>query len=278
MKWNIITDSSCDLFDLEVRHDDIGFASIPFIISVGSQDFVDDADLDVARLVDSMEQCAQASHTSCPSPYAWYEQFEKAEYSIAVTISSSLSGSYNSACTARNMVLEEYPDKKIAVIDSRSTGPEMILIVRKICELIRQGCDFDDVIVQLHAFMEHTHIVFALSSYNNLIKNGRMSKIAGLIAGALGFWGVGIASSEGTIKVKQKARGSKKALDAILSDMKERGVKHNAIVISHCQNAELAEALKQSIQAIWHKADVKIVPTRGLCSYYAERGGLLIGF
>ena len=134
MKWNIITDSSCDLFDLEIPNDEISFSSIPFVISVDNRDFVDNTNLNVGEMVAAMEQCDEISHTSCPAPYAWYEQFEKPGYSIAITISSKLSGSYNSACTARNMVLEK-----------------------------------------LEQHMRHTHIVFALSSFNNLVKNGRMN-------------------------------------------------------------------------------------------------------
>lgn len=266
------------MFDLETPNDEIIFSSIPFVISVDNRDFVDNTNLNVGEMVAAMEQCDEISHTSCPTPYAWYEQFEKPGYSIAITISSKLSGSYNSACTARNMVLEKYPDKKITIIDSHSTGPEMILILRKLCELIEAGYDFESVLEKLEQHMRHTHIVFALSSFNNLVKNGRMNKLTGFLAGKLGFWGIGIGSEQGTISIKGKARGSKKALDVILEDMKERGQEVKTVVISHCQNAEFAERLRTAIQNTWDKVEVKIIPTRGLCSYYAEKCGLIIGF
>ena len=139
MKWNIITDSSCDMFGFEKEHENIVFSSVPFTISVGDENFVDDCNLDVDGMIDSMDACAEASHTACPSPHAWQEKFEQDGNVIAITISSKLSGSYNSACAAKDMVLEEQPDKKIAVIDSRSTGPEMVLLVKKICEIIESG-------------------------------------------------------------------------------------------------------------------------------------------
>lgn len=278
MKWNIITDSSCDLYHLDEYSEKIRFASIPFIINIENRDFVDDEKLNTAEMVAVMEKCREVSHTSCPAPYAWYEQFEKEEYSIAITISSKLSGSYNSACTARNMILEKYPDKKIAVIDSRSTGSEMVLIVMKLCKLINAGYDFNSVIEKTEQYMKHTHIVFALSSFDNLINNGRMSRITGFLAGKLGFLGIGIGSEQGTIEIKEKVRGNKKALNAILKDIKERAADIETVVISHCQNAEFAESLKNAIQNICHTVEVKIMPTRGLCSYYAEKGGLIIGF
>ena len=105
-----------------------------------------------------------------------------------------------------------------------------------------------------------------------------MSRITGFLAGKLGFWGIGIGSEQGTIEIKEKVRGNKKALNAILKDIKERATNIKTVVICHCQNAEFAESLKNAIQNISHTVEVKIMPTRGLCSYYAEKGGLIIGF
>ncbi|MCM1191877.1 MAG: DegV family protein [Butyrivibrio sp.] len=105
-----------------------------------------------------------------------------------------------------------------------------------------------------------------------------MNKIVGFIAGKLGFWGIGVGSEEGTIKIKQKVRGNGKAIEAIIEDMKERCVEQGAVIISHCQNLELAEKLKAAIRKIWPDVKVGILPARGLCSYYTERGGLIIGY
>ena len=113
---------------------------------------------------------------------------------------------------------------------------------------------------------------------NNLIKNGRMSRIAGFIAGKFNLWGIGIGDDQGAIRIKQKVRGKRMALEAIIDDMKERMAEPTAVVISHCQNPELAETLKEAIEKLWHNIIVKVVPTRGLCSYYAERGGLIVAY
>ena len=160
MKWNIIADSSCDLFTLEKNYTDISFSTIPFVISVDEKDYIDDETLNTSQMVFTMEESKKASHTSCPSPEAWYEQFEKPGYAIAITISSRLSGSYNSASTAMNMILETCPDKKIALIDSQSTGPEMIMIIRKLCRLIESGADFDTVVTSATEYAKRTNIVY----------------------------------------------------------------------------------------------------------------------
>ena len=172
MKWNIVTDSSCDRFPAVMQSGLAQLSSVPFVIRVGDRDFVDDDALDTAEMLDAMERCEQASHTFCPAPHDWLERFEQAEQSIAITISSRLSGSMISAELAREMALERWPEKRIAVLDSRSTGPELVLCVKKICALIGAGADFDTVVAEADAFLRDTHVAFALSSFENLVKNG----------------------------------------------------------------------------------------------------------
>lgn len=263
---------------LEAAYENIEFSTVPFSIGVGGKEYLDDDSLNIGELMSAMQECKTASRTACPSVGAWCEQFQKDGNIIAITITSNLSGSYNSACVARNMVLEEQPEKQIAVIDSLSTGPEMVLILRKICELIVGNMDFETVIKETKKHMKNTHVAFALSSFDNLVKNGRMNKITGFIANKLGLLGVGFASERGTIEVKGVSRGRRKAIEAILNDMKLRGTYIKEVVISHCQNIEFAEQVKTAILNVWNDSTVTIIPTRGLCSYYAEQGGLIIGF
>lgn len=278
MKWNIVTDSSYDSFPAALQGGKVQISSVPFIISVGNRDFVDDETLNTSEMLDAMEHCEQASHTSCPSPQGWLEQFEKADFCIAITISSNLSGSMNSAMLAKDMMLERCPEKKIAVLDSHSTGPEIVICVEKICDLIEAGADFEKVVSEAETLLRDTHIVFALSSFDNLVKNGRMSKMAGFFASKLGMWGIGVGTDEGTISIKGKTRGATKAMTMLLEDMKERGYHGGKVIISQCYNSMFAESLRCKIKEIWKESKVSILPTRGLCSYYAERGGIILSF
>lgn len=278
MKWNIVADSSCDLFDLEQPIEGVSYSSIPFVIQVDDKEYVDDASLDTTELVRAMMECKEASRTACPAPGDWAEAFEQEGCTIALTISSNLSGSYNSACTAKNMVLESDPDKQIAVVDTFSTGPEMIMTVRKICEDIQKGCSFETVVANAQHFVANTHIVFVLSSFDNLIKNGRISKLKGFLANKLGLMGIGIGTDIGKIDIKGIERGRKRTIDKILQDMEERGMPEKEVVITHCQNQVFALELKQAIQKRWKKVEITILPTRGLCSYYAEKGGLIVSY
>lgn len=277
MKWRIISDSSCDIFDLDHKPNDLYFSTVPFVITVDDRDYVDDDTVDVNELVSAMLM-SKKSFTSCPSPAEWIREFGEEGDVFAVTISANLSGSYNSACTAKQMVLEEDPDRKIEILNSRGTGPSLNMIIYKLRDLILQGLTFDEVCQRIHEYMEDHKLIFALSSYHNLVNNGRMPKIAGIVLGHLGLWGVGIASEEGTIKMKKIAKGGKRTLQVIMNDFKERVANKGCIVISHCNNEEFAANLRKAVMSIYPDMEVRIMNTRGLCSYYAEQGGIIVGF
>ncbi len=278
MKWSIITDSSCDLRSLPQTEPPINFAKVPFTLRIGQTDYVDDASLDLTQMLTHMEECATAGQSSCPSPAAWCEQLEQADQTIAITISSNLSGSYNSAVTARKMILEKSPEKKIYVLDSRSAGSALAMYAEKAVQLIREGWGFDAVVSRLEDFSRQTHTIFALASFDNLVKNGRVGRLAGFIAGKLGIWGIGVATKEGTIAVKEKTRGLKRILEAFINDMKENDFRGGDVVISHCQNEDTAKKLQERITELWQTARIKILTTGGLCSFYAERHGLIVAY
>ena len=277
MKWRIIADSSCDIFDLDHKPQNLYFSTVPFVITVDDKDFVDNEDLDVRELVAAMAS-SKKSFTSCPSPAEWIREFGEEGDVFAVTISANLSGSYNSACTAKEMILENDPDRKIEILNSRGTGPSLNMIIYKLRELISRGLTYEEVKQEIHKYMEDHKLIFALSSYHNLVNNGRMPKIAGIVLGHLGLWGVGIASEEGTIKMKKIAKGGKRTLQVIMSDLKERVADKECVVISHCENDEFARNLKIAVEKAYADMEVRIMRTRGLCSYYAERGGIIVGF
>lgn len=278
MKWNIVADSSCDLKTADVASPETGFVTVPFILNIGGVDFIDDENLNTLQMIEAMENAPEIGKSACPSPLSWAEEFEKSDMTFAVTISKNLSGSYNSAVAARDMVLAEHPEKKIVVIDSLATGPESALCIHKIAELIKSGHAIETITSEAQKFLDRTKTSFALSSFDNLVKNGRMSKFTGFVARKLGMWGIGIASDIGTIAMKGKSRGPKKALAFIIEDMIERGYNGGKMAISHCHNLEMAENLKAAILEKWNNAKVMILNTRGLDSFYAERGGLIIAF
>ena len=206
MMWHIVGDTSCDLFSLEGGEGVFDFATIPFTIRIGCKEYLDDETMPVEEMLTANENHSELAQTACPSPENWREKFRAPGPVLAFTISSALSGSYNSACTAKAMLQEENPGKQIAVIDSRSTGPEEAMLILKARDLILAGNSFEEIEKALVLEAEKIHTIFALASYRNLIKAGRVSRLVGFIAGHLGFWGIGVGSDAGEITIRGKAR------------------------------------------------------------------------
>ena len=117
-----------------------------------------------------------------------------------------------------------------------------------------------------------------LESVKNLANNGRVSPFIAKAVGILGFRIVGKASDKGELEQLGKYRGEKKALAAIVQNMKRAGYSGGNVRIGHCKNEKAAVRLKEAIQENYHNAAIQIYRSRGLCSFYAEKGGLMIGF
>lgn len=140
MTWNIVCDSSCDLRVAAFESDSIRFETVPLRLQVGDREFLDNDDLVVPDLLDAMAEEKSASSTACPSPAAFARAFESGSCTVCFTISANLSGTYNAAVMGRDMVLEEHPEKKVCVIDSKSTAGAMVLLVRRARELMESAC------------------------------------------------------------------------------------------------------------------------------------------
>ncbi len=275
MKWMIVADSSCDLMQLDTDCKEIAYDTVPFQMTLDGVNYVDEKDLDVPSFVSVMEH-AKESHSACPSPETWAQRFEQADRSIAITISSRLSGSYNSAIAAKGMVEEQYPEKRIEVIDSVSTGPKLVLLVQLAARMIEENRSFEQVCEACHAMAANVRTIFTLASFHNLVQNGRVSKFAGFIAGKLNIRVIGVGTDEGSIHLKELMRGEKKTLRNIVNCMQEDGYDGSNVAVSQCLNPRLAEDLKAMILEKWQRAKIQILPTRGLDSYYAERDGMIV--
>lgn len=270
----IIADSSADLLSL----DGISFENAPLKINTTEKEYVDDEKLDVKTMVDDLQKYKGRSFTSCPNTADWLNAFGDAQYIFCVTITSTLSGSYNSACLAKKEYEASDPHKRVHVIDSKSTGPEMHLIIEKLRELIENNLDFDTVCAEVEKYMQKTGLLFMLQSMKNLANNGRVSHVAAKMAGILGIRALGKASDRGDLEMLEKCRGERNSLEAIINTLKKLGYKGGKIRISHCFNENFGNSVKEKLIQEFGKLDVMLYNCRGLCSFYAELGGILIGF
>ena len=270
----IVADSSADTFVL----DGIAYESVPLKINTAEREYIDDESLDLKQMVDDLSAYHGKSSTSCPNSTEWLNSFGDAENIFVVTITASLSGSYNAACLAKKLYEEAHPDRRVYVINSLSTGPEMRLITEKLCELISEGLEFDEVCEKIEKYMKKTGLLFVLQSMKNLANNGRVSQVAAKMAGILGIRALGKASDRGDLEMLEKCRGEKRTLESIVSQLKALGYNGGRLRIAHCFNEGAAAALKEKVLAAYKSAEIAVYSCRGLCSFYAETGGLLIGF
>jgi len=274
MTFKIVADSSSDVLTL----DSVPFSSVPLTIRAGDKVFVDDETCDPVAMTEYMLSYKGKSSTACPSTQDWTDAFGDAENVFCVTITSNLSGAYNSARIAGEEYMEAHPGRRVHVVDTLSAGPELRLVVEKLQELILANRSFDEIVKEIEAYHKRSYLVFSLQSLHNFVANGRVSPAVGALVGLLGIRVVGRASEVGTLEPLSKVRGDRKALPELIRIMKELGWKGGKVRISHNENADMAEKLCDMLKALYEKLDVTIDRCRGLCSYYAERGGLLVGF
>lgn len=274
MNFKIVADSSADIKELS----GVSFATAPLKIITDVKEYVDNADLDVVEMLHELGQYKGRSRSSCPSSGEYIEAFGDAENIFCITITSGLSGSFNAANVAAREYKENHPDRNIHVIDSLTTGPESALIIEKIRALILEGKDFDTVKAEITEYHNHTRLIFALENMHNLANNGRVSPIVAKMAGLLGIRAVGRASDEGTLEMTGKSRGPLNTANDIVGNMIGDGYAGGRVKLHHANNAQFADMVKGKILEKYPEAKIDVAMTGGLCSFYAEQGGLLVGF
>ncbi|MBE5799650.1 MAG: DegV family EDD domain-containing protein [Clostridiales bacterium] len=274
MQYKIVADSSSNMRCF----DGVDFACVPLKIITKEKEYVDTPDLDLAGMVEDLKAYKGTSGTSCPNVFEWTEAFGEADCVFAIAITSNLSGSCNAARQAAEDYMAANPGRKVCVLDSLSAGPELRLIAEKVRKGILAGKAFEEIEADTRAYMQHTHLLFTLRSLNNLARNGRVSPAVAKLAGVLGIVVVGKASDEGTLQQMHKCRGEKRAIDTLYSEMKQHGYAGGRVRIGHNMNEPAAQQLSKIILDEYPDADIEIEMSAGLCMFYAEQGGIMVGY
>ena len=276
MKYQIIVDSCSDLDENYLDGTDIGFKIVPLKINVGDKEYVDEKGVNIEEMLKGLKTPKIKSSSACPAPEAFEREFDNADYTFIVTITSKLSGCYNSAVVAKNSYGQ--PDK-IHVIDSKAVSGTEILIVDKLVELIKAGFDYEIICEEIEKFRDSCTLFFVLQKFDNLVNNGRMSKIAGIIASAISIKPI-CKAVDGEIKMIKKIVGTKQVFSKLSFMIGEvlGGDKTRKIIISHCAGEEEAETLKKQIEQNCGCTNVEIIKMKGLTSYYALEKGVIVCF
>ena len=273
MSFKIVSDSSSNVLSMG----DSNYTTVPLKI-IAEKEYVDDTALDLSGMMEDLRNHKGKSGSSCPNVGEWLEAFGDAEEVFCVTISKNLSGSYAASVQAGETYMAEHPGAKVFTFDSLAVGPEMMLIVEKIRACEAAGDDYETTKAKVLEYHNHLHTVFCLESMLNLARNGRVSMAVAKIAGMLGIRVVGIAQG-GRVTPIHKPRGAKKATQTIVAMIKERGFADgNTLRIAQCYAQEALDALCEAIREEFPNTRFVLEHTTALCSFYAEAGGLIIGF
>lgn len=278
MSFKIIVDSCCDL-SAELRDTGL-FHTVPLTIHVGDTEFRDDDALNTELLVDAMAMCQEASHTACPAPAEYLAAYEAAEGDIyVVTLSALLSGSHNSAWQAAQIFREEHPDRNIRVFNSCSASAGETLIALRLAKLAGQGLPFQQVVAEMERFITDMNTLFVLENLDVLRKAGRLTRVQSLVTGALRVKLVMGSTPEGEIRKHGQALSIKQALSKMVSimaaDDRHRG---KLLCISHCLCRDRAEYVRMLALKACDFADIRIMDTRGISSFYANNGGVVAAY
>ena len=279
MSYRVVVDS-CGELTQEMKASGC-FINVPLSISVGDYHIVDDETFNQAEFLQKVAECPECAKSSCPSPEKYMESYHcGADHVYAVTLSGNLSGSYNSAILGKNMIQEEYPNKKVHVFNSRSAAMGQTLIALKIQEVADTGASFEEVVETVEAFIEKQETLFVLDNLETLRKNGRLSNMKAAVINVLNIRPVMMATPEGTIEQALIARGNKKALKKMCEEVGNR-VEHpeqRILGISHCNCMERAMFVKSEIEKLYNFKKIIIADTAGVATMYANDGGIIISF
>lgn len=274
MKCKIVADSSANVYE----RDGIDYTSVPLKIVTSEREYSDVKETDIAEMVAYLRSYKGQSSTSCPNIHDWLKAFGDADLILGVTITSNLSGSYSSAMQAKQVYESIHPGAQVFILDSLSAGPELELIIEKMEDALKSGQSFEEMIKSITDYSKQSHLLFALKHLDNLARNGRVSPAAAKIAGVLGIRVLGKASDEGTLQQLHKCRGEAQTISVTWNEMKNHGYSGGKVRLAHCFNLKMAQTLSDIIHQSFPNADVRITTCTGLCSFYAEEGGLMIGY
>ena len=275
--YKILIDS-CGELPQELKEDG-HFSNVALVLEVDGQQIVDDETFDQADFLSRVAKSPNAPKSACPSPDAYMQKMEgDADHIYIVTLSAKLSGSYNSACVARDMYLEEHENARVYVFNSKSASIGETLIGIKIAECEEAGMSFDDTVACVEDYISQQHTFFVLETLETLRKSGRLSNLKAIIASTLNIKPVMGSTDEGEICQLGQSRGMSKALDKMVSCMQEvtKNWEEKVLAISHCNCAERAYLLKAKLERAAKFKKIFIVDTAGVSTMYANDGGVIM--
>ncbi len=279
MKSKLVVDSCVDMNEEVFRSSD-ELERVPFRMNVDGED-ISDVNLNTSSLLSRMKASSKKVETTCPSPNDFLHAYRSSKNVFVVTISAKLSGSYNSALVAKNILLnDELSDGFVHIFDSKTASAGESLVALKVKQLIEENLSNSEIIEKTNAYIDGLKTLFILESLDNLIKNGRISQMSGLIGSMLHIVPIMGSDRDGFIELKRKVRGRKKAISTLLDMIGEDhpDFANTILSITYVTDLEKALSLKEEIQRRYTFKDILIFKSGGLSTVYADDGGIVIAY
>ena len=276
MSYKIVVDSCCDLPE-EYRKDP-RFQIVPLILQVGPYEIIDDEAFDQKDFLAKVAASDDCARSACPSPELFMRAYETdADDVYVVTLSSKLSGSYNSALLGKSLYHEEHGPKNIHIVDSLSACCGEAQIALKAMELADTGMPFDEVVEKLEAYRDGMNTYFVLDSLETLRKNGRLTGMKAIVATTLNIKPV-CCAVKGEVAQRSQGIGIRKALIKMTEIVAQEIIDpvEKTLMITHVNCYERAAVVKDIIMKKVPFKKAIIVDAAGVSTTYAGDGGIVV--
>ncbi|MCA0972801.1 DegV family protein [Halobacillus litoralis] len=281
MTIHLFVDGGADLEDGMVdRHQ---LQVVPLNIHFGDEQYKTGETIDLQTFYQKMKESDELPSSSSPSPndfYEKYKQIDPEDQILVLALSSGLSSTYESAVIGKDMLLEEEPDRTIAVLDTRTASCGVALLTHEAAGKINEGGSFDDIVAHMEERIEKTTTLFILKTLENVIKGGRLDRVKGTIAKTLNIKLLMRAADDGSVEVLEKVRGNKKSLRRFVDQIGEyaHNFEDKVIALSHCNDEERGKSVLNSIKERYNFKQSLFMDIGPLIATYSGEGGIVIAF
>lgn len=270
-KIKIVTDSCLDIPEELIREHNIEI--LPVLINFGDKSYVDREEINLKEMQEKIERDKVLPTTAQITPSRFEEYFRNALNEgykvVAVLMSSNMSGTYNSACIAKDMIESD----DIVIIDTQVITSAQGFLVLKACELRDKGFTAEEIKKEIDAMKHKMRASLCFESLENLVRGGRISKTAGAIGTALGLRVI-IGFEDGMMVAKDKIRGNKKVIKKIISDYENSNPdKNEPVMLIEIVSPEIKAELKSYLE----ENNIKYIETTPGCAVGIHSGNRACG-
>ena len=278
MNSKIIVDSCVD-FHKSLSDIEVPLSRVPFKLTIGGVEIVDDGTSSMHEILSRMKKSKEKVTTACPSPAEFMNEIDPNKHNYIITISSKLSGSYNSAMVAKNSVkLGE--SGSVDIIDCKSASAGENLVVLKVYDMIVNGFEREKIVEEANKFVSRLKTRFVLNSLDNLAKNGRINNISAILGRFLHIVPVMCDNGNGEIGLKEKVRGRGAAITRLRNIIETEALESGSkvLAITHINAKDVAKKIRNEIIRKDIFKEILIFDASGLSTVYGDDGGIIVAY